>query len=133
MVLFLKNLSSVRQGCSLSPLLYILYLEPLAFKIQNDINIKGLVVPSGTFHIIMSLYADDNTTILTDNMSLNHFFNHVNSFQKLSGSKINFSKSCGFFLGNWKHRQDRPFGVSWVQNCKLLGYKFGYNLSLDDI
>ena len=81
----------------------------------------------------MSLYADDNTTILTDNMSLNHFFNHVNSFQKLSGSKINFNKSCGMFLGKWKTREDHPFGISWVQNCKLLGYKFGYNLTLDDI
>ena len=37
------------------------------------------------------------------------------------------------FLGKWKSRQDHPFGISWVKNCKLLGYKFGYNLSFDDI
>ena len=40
---------SVRLGCSLSPLVYILCLEPLAFKIQNDINIKGIVVPGIIF------------------------------------------------------------------------------------
>ena len=37
------------------------------------------------------------------------------------------------FLGKWKTRSDHPFGISWVKNVKLLGYKFGYELTDDDI
>ena len=33
---------SVRQGCSLSPLLYVLCMEPFAHKIRCDLFIKGL-------------------------------------------------------------------------------------------
>lgn len=123
---------SVRQGCPLSPLLYVLCLEPFAKKVQDDQNIKGIVVPGGQFECKMSLYADDNTTILTDNSSLKHFFAHVNLFQKISGSKINYKKSNGLFIGKWKNRSDHPVGISWVKSCKLLGYMFGYDLNEDD-
>ena len=67
----------------------------------------------------MSLYADNNTTVLTDDKSMFHFFRHVSDFQKVAGSKINYNKSCGMFLGKWKNRSDHPFGISWV---KMLNY-----------
>ena len=35
----------VRQGCSLSPLLYVICLEPFANKIRNLDEIKGLKLP----------------------------------------------------------------------------------------
>lgn len=124
---------SVRQGCALSPLLYVLCFEPLAKKVQDDKNIHGLLVPGGKFHLKMSLYADDNTGIFTDDSSVKRFFDHICLFQRLSGSKINYRKSSGLYLGKWKNRSDHPFGISWVQNTKLLGYHVGYNLSPDDI
>ena len=124
---------SVRQGCSLSPLLYALCLEPLAKKVQEDTNINGVVAPGGKFHVKMSLYADDNSTFLTDDRSIHLFSNHVYNYQKMSGSKINYNKSSGMFLGKWKNRKDSPFGIRWVENNKVLGYKFGYNLTDDDL
>lgn len=124
---------SVRQGCPLSPLLYVLCFEPFAKKIQDDPNIHGIIVPGGKFHLKMSLYADDNTGIFTDENSSKRFFYHISLFQKISGSKINYRKSSGMYLGKWKNRSDHPFGISWVQNTKLLGYHIGYNLSPDDI
>ena len=124
---------SVRQGCSLSPLLYVLCIEPFVNLVQNDPAIKGIVTPGGKYHVKMSLYADDNTTVLTDDISISNLFKHVHDFQLISGSKVNYSKSCGMFLGKWKSRSDHPFGISWVKNCKSLGYKFGFGLSDDDI
>jgi hypothetical protein len=124
---------SVRQGCSLSPLLYVLCLEPFARKIQSNTHVKGIVVPGGDFECKMSLYADDNTAILTDNLSMKTFFSELELFQRVSGSKINYRKSNGLYLGKWKNRSDHPFGISWVKNCKLLGYYFGYDIDKDDI
>ena len=51
----------------------------------------------------MSLYADDNTTILTNDQSIRRFFYHVSNFEKVSGSKVNFKKSNGVLLGKWWH------------------------------
>ena len=80
---------SVRQGCSLLPLLYILCLERLAFKIQNDINSKGIVIPGGgNFHVKISLYADDNTSILTDNMSIKISLLMSTPFRSYLGLKL---------------------------------------------
>jgi hypothetical protein len=59
---------SVRQGCSLSLLLYVLCFEPFAKKNQDNPNIKGILVPEDKFEVKMSLYEDDNTTILKDNL-----------------------------------------------------------------
>ena len=104
----------VRQGCALSPLLYIICFEPFARKIQNDQSIKGLKVPGNNFELKMSLYADDNTAILTDNTSIKKYFHYIEEFQKISGSKINYRKSNGLYLGKWSNRSDHDFGISWV-------------------
>jgi len=57
----------------------------------------------------MSLYADDNTTILTNDQSIRRFFDHVSNFEKVSGSKVNYKTSNGVFLGKRKDRSDQVF------------------------
>ena len=37
---------SVKQGCPIAPLLYIIQAEPIACKIRNNPNIKGIKLPS---------------------------------------------------------------------------------------
>ena len=123
----------VRQGCSLSPLLYVLCMEPFANKIRNLDDIKGLKLPGSKLELKVSLYADDGTGIFTSDASMQRFFYWIDVFGRVSGSKINFRKSKGMFLGKWKTRSDHPFGISWVKYHELLGYTFGFNFSEDDI
>ena len=54
--------SGVRQGCPLSPYLFILSVEFLAKAIRRNIDIKGLLVKDSEVKI--SQYADDTTLIM---------------------------------------------------------------------
>ena len=55
----------VRQGCPLSPLLYVLVSEVLACSIRADSRIKGLSLPGCPTLSPISQYADDTSLILT--------------------------------------------------------------------
>ena len=117
---------SVRQGCSLSPMLYILCLEPLALAIRRCADIVGLSVPLFPEQIKLCQYADDLTVIITRDWSLDHLLALLLDFCRATGSKINQQKSKGMFLGAWRHREDSPSGFTWVRTMNLLGVIFDY-------
>ena len=122
----------VRQGCSLSPLLYVLCFEPFANKIRNLDEIKGLKMPGTNLEVKQTIYADDDTTILTSETSVSKFLYWLKLFCRISGSKVNYDKTFGMFLGKWKTRSDHPFGISWAKSHKILGYMFGPDSDADD-
>ena len=62
----------VRQGCTLSPLLYVLVFETLLTKIRTSPNINGLKLPGTIEEAKLSAFADDATLILTDYNSFFH-------------------------------------------------------------
>jgi hypothetical protein len=123
----------VRQGCSLSPLLYVLVLEPFSIKIREDEQISGIKLPGTSKLSKISLYADDSLALCTSGPSVRSALYRCTRFGRASGAKLNLQKTKGTWLGKWKIRSDHPFGISWVENCKLLGIKFGNTLSDDDI
>ena len=53
----------LRQGCPLSPYIFILAVEPLAHSIRENTNIKGLSV--NNCHTKLSQYADDTELFIT--------------------------------------------------------------------
>lgn len=122
----------VRQGCSLSPLLYVICLEPFANKIRSLEEIKGLKLFGTNSEAKFSAYADDSTGILTTDTSIHLYFHWVKLFGRISGSKVNYDKSKGMFFGKWKTRSDHPFGISWVKSLKILGYYFGTDTDADE-
>lgn len=123
----------VRQGCSLSPLLYVLILEPFARKIREDTQILGIKLPGTSEMAKLSLYADDSLAICTCDVSIRRVLYWCRLYGGASGAKLNLKKTKGVWLGKWKSRSDHPFGISWVENCTLLGIKFGNNVTPDDI
>ena len=116
---------SVRQGCCLSPLLYVLCLEPLLIKIRNDKNIKGFKMPGRDDDQKISAFADDSNFTILDDKSVRLLIDHFDYFGQASGSKLNKTKSRGMYMGKWKSRSDHPFGISWVDQMKVFGIMYG--------
>ena len=100
----------VRQGCPLSPLLYILVAETLACAIKKDANIDGYSLSSGEVIKIFQ-YADDTSIIVHSDVSLQSLFALFARYEQASGAKLNVMKSHGLLFGAWKHRTDLPIGL----------------------
>ena len=123
---------SVRQGCSLSPLLYIMCLEPVLQAIRNDPVIKGVQVPGSKTPSKLTAYADDCKFFLKSQPSAVRVFHHFNCFGKFSGAKLSINKSEAMFLGKWRLRLDTPLKINWVKQMTIFGVKFG-DVTEDDI
>ena len=86
-----------RQGCPLSPLLFAIFVEPLAIALRQADGFQA-IERGGSYHKL-SLYADDLLLYLSNPVSsLPVIINLLNEFGKLSGYKINLNKSLLFQL-----------------------------------
>lgn len=86
-----------KQGDPLSPLLFTLFLEPLAIAIRTETCIKG--VSQGGEEHKMFLYADDILLLIKEPIvSIPNVLSTIESFSKLSGYKINWQigKVCQY-------------------------------------
>ena len=117
----------VRQGCPLSPLLYVLeVLYVLAVNIRCNPRISGLCLPGAVPLSPISQYADDTSLILTSDDAIVAVFETYALFEQASGSKLNQSKSKGLWLGGWCGRVDPPVALDWSSSkLKVLGVFIG--------
>ena len=81
----------VRQGCPLSPILYVLVAESLSSFIRASPTVSGLTI--GGDEVSISQYADDITIVVTDNASFNGVDEYLKAFQRGSGDRLNRAKS----------------------------------------
>ena len=119
-------LRSVRQGCSLSPLLYVLCMEPFANRIRMDPMIAGISLPGTSIPCKISQYADDTNLFISDTESVRKILIIVELYELASGAKLNKSKTFGMWLGRWRFRSDQPCNLKWSSDCrKFYGVYFG--------
>ena len=120
--IFLRR--GLRQGCPLSPSLYVLVIEIFALCLRSNPNIVGFVV--GGERIVSAHYADDATIVITQNRCFKEVIKEISDYELASGAKVNYGKTKGLWLGGWKQRTDSPLGITWTSgNVKTLGLHFG--------
>ena len=95
---YFKVSRGARQGCPLSPLLFVLAVEMLALKTRQDQLCLGIELPNGQ-NAKISQFADDTTLILEDTTSLRNAMNIVNSFGVLPGLQLNKKKTKALWIG----------------------------------
>ena len=92
----------VRQGCPLSPYLFILCAEVLGNAIRRDEEIRGIKI-SGT-ECKLSQYADDTTMILDGSeLSFSRTLYLLDIFADISGVKVNYEKTEALWIGSLKN------------------------------
>jgi hypothetical protein len=90
--------SGMRQGCSLSPLLFSMVLEFLAKAIRQEKEIEGIQIGKET--VKTSLFADMILHLKDPKNSTQKHLDTINRYSKVAGCKINFQKSLAFLYTN---------------------------------
>nr|BAC82606.1 pol-like protein [Takifugu rubripes] len=116
----------VRQGCSLSGMLYSPAIEPLLHKIRK--TLMGVSFPGCPTAVKLMAYADDVVVIVNTQRDIQVLGETIELFKALSSAKVNWTKSVACattrdFLGGW---------WCWVQTggLKYLGVFLGNDESL---
>jgi hypothetical protein len=121
-------ISGIRQGCPLAPLLFILAAEVLALAIRQDMEIEGIQVPGSTGdRHSFSAFVDDSTVFLQEAQQVPRVMNIVQQFGRLSGLKVQPTKSHLLFLN--KAVTATSYGgipvVTQGDTVRYLGYAVG--------
>ena len=124
---YLNISRGVRQGCPLSPLLFILAVELLAVKIRQDPDYRGISLPDGQ-EVKISQFADD-TTIITENVeSLKPYLQILDRFGNISGLKLNKKKTKVMWMGSMKDSNLKVLDFKTTKEpIKVLGVHLSYN------
>ena len=75
----------VRQGCSISPLLFVLVVEALAVSLRDNGKVSGIPIPGYKQMVKVSQYADDIIIFVSDMRSIYESLKMVAAFGKAQG------------------------------------------------
>jgi hypothetical protein len=124
----------VRQGCPLSPYLFILCVELLSHSIENNPNIIGITIKN--IHFKQTLFADDASFFVNGTRnSFENLIDTIDKFSLVSGLCLNESKCTVFKLGsmrsvnlayspnkkfNWNSETASTLGIIFTNDIKKL-------------
>ena len=110
--------SGIKQGCALSMILYVIAIEELLIKIDQNKNIRGYKTKVlNDYEIKSSAYADDIVGFNSDESSTEEFFNEFNRWGEVSGASINKKKTKYIRINNLENNYNDD-------NVKILGVYF---------
>lgn len=125
-----KLVRSNRQGCPLSPLLFIIAIDVLSECISQDVSsnlIQGVVLPKTNLHQVQNFYADDVDLVIKADLDIMlHCQRLLSSFGHASGLYFDWSKTKAALI---PHIPTPPpllsLGWQWESTknaSKLLGF-----------
>jgi hypothetical protein len=121
-----KPSRGVRQGCPLSPYLFILTAGILSNKIRQNSVIKGIRIFGS--EIKLSQFADDTNLFCVDVASAEQALKTMSAFGNFSGLMLKVEKTKAFWLGKWLNNRTKPLGMKWMNTpTKLLGIYVSYD------
>ena len=88
---FFQLSRGVRQGCPLSPYLFILRVEQLSTRITEDYSLGGIKIFGKEYKI--SQLADDTSLYLNNLTSVQNSLKLLDEFGNISGLKLNVEKT----------------------------------------
>ena len=125
---------SVRQGCPLSPLLYVIALEPLLRRLRDERTSPSLrgVFFAGPITARVSAFADDITVFVSRCLDIKAVKEAVVEYERVAGAKVNFDKSEGLRLGAWRGSNTLPGPFRWSDGpIRILAVWFGPDHQLE--
>ncbi|RHY75448.1 hypothetical protein DYB30_006450 [Aphanomyces astaci] len=124
----------VKQGCPLSCLLFVFYLEPLGDMLRDQPHL-GITLPHGE-SMTSIFFADDSTLLSKDLPAAVEQLGIVEEFCAVSGARLNQTKCQTLVLNGHLDPADTDGGgllniVPSGQPVKYLGLMFGHRLPSD--
>lgn len=114
----------IRQGCSLSGMLYTLAIEPLLHRLRTQLT--GVRMPGCGSSFKLSAYADDVVVIVNSQADIDHLVYIVEQFRLVSSAKVNWGKSEAILVGESLQGLSLPGGLVWNRGgFKYLGVFLG--------
>ena len=120
----------VRQGCPLSPYLFVISVELMTLWIKQRTTIEGIKSKSGDNYII-SQFADDTTIAITEAKdNIRKTFEAIETFGATSGLKLNIDKTEIILLGKVTELDiPKRYRHQIKKEVKCLGLKISTDLA----
>lgn len=120
-----------KQGCNISPLLYVALSEVLTQNIRNNNKIKGIKLGDKEFKL--GQFADDmNLFLQFEEETIMSLEDTLDKFTEATGLQVNYDKTCIYRIGSLARTQAKiytrkPF--TWTNEpIKILGIMINHDM-----